>query len=59
MASVDIKDVYYSVEIAYCDQRFPKFEWIGQFYKFSQWAGFLPAEIYKTIKTSLCYFEAV
>ena len=36
---------------------------MGQFYKvymFSQWASFLPTEIYNvTVKTSLCHFKAV
>ena len=53
MASVDIKDVYYSVEIAYCDQRFPKFEWIGQFYKFTCFPNglaFCPRKFTKLLK---------
>ena len=61
MASVDLKDVY-SVPIAYCDKKYLKFEWMGQFYKFTclpNGLAFCPSEIYKTIKTSLCYFEAV
>ena len=59
MASVDVKDSYYSVPIACCDKKYLKFEWMGQFYKFTCFPNGLPAEIYKTIKTSLCYIEAV
>ena len=37
MASVDLKDAYYSVPIAYCDQqKYLKFEWMVQFYKFTR-----------------------
>jgi len=35
MASVDLKDAYYSVPIAHCDQKYLKFQWMGQFYKFT------------------------
>ena len=34
MASIDIKDAYYSVPIAETDQRYLKFEWQGVLYKF-------------------------
>jgi hypothetical protein len=34
MASVDFKDAYYSVPIAYIDQKYLKFIWDGQLYKF-------------------------
>ena len=31
MASVDLKDAYYSVPNAYCDKKYLKFERMGQF----------------------------
>ena len=34
MASVDLKDAYYSVSIASTDQKYLKFVWDGQLYKF-------------------------
>ena len=33
MASIDIKDAYYSVPIAGTDQKYLKFEWQGILYK--------------------------
>ena len=35
MASIDIKDAYYSVPIAETDQKYLKFEWQGVLYKFT------------------------
>ena len=35
MASIDIKDAYYSVPIAATDQKYLKFEWKGKPYKFT------------------------
>ena len=34
MASIDIKDAYYTVPIAESDQKFLKFQWRGKIYKF-------------------------
>lgn len=35
MASVDLKDAYYSVSIAESDQKYLKFKWSGNLYKFT------------------------
>ena len=35
MASIDIKDAYYSVPVADSDQKYLKFEWHDTLYKFS------------------------
>ena len=35
VTSVDLKDAYYSVPIAQCEKKYLKFEWMGQFYKFT------------------------
>jgi len=53
MASVDLKDAYYSVPIAYCDQKYLKFEWMGQFYKFTCFPNglaFCPRKFTKLLK---------
>ena len=51
---------HYSVPLAYCDQKYQKFECMGQVYVLSRRAGFMSAEIdkLKTHKTSFCYFKA-
>jgi len=53
MTSVDLKDTYYSVPIAYCDQKYLKFEWLGQFYKFTCFPNglaFCPRKFTKLLK---------
>ena len=35
MASVDLKDAYYSVPIASEDRKFLKFEWKGDYYQYT------------------------
>ena len=35
MASVDLKDAYYSVPIALEDRKFLKFEWKGDYYQYT------------------------
>ena len=53
MASVDLKDAYYSVPVAYCDQKLLKFEWMGQSYKFicfPNGLAFCPRKFTKLLK---------
>ena len=59
MGSVDLKDAYYSVPIAYCDQqKYLKFEWTIQFYKFTRFPNglaFCPRNlkpVYATLRQS-------
>ena len=35
MASVDLKDAYYSIPIAAVDRKFLMFEWKGKYYQFT------------------------
>ena len=53
MASVDLKDAYYSVPVACCDQKYLKFEPMGQFYKFTCFPNglaFCPRKFTKLLK---------
>ena len=47
MASIDIKDAYYTVPIAESDQKFLKYKWRGVIYKFVCFPnGYLPSQVY-------------
>ena len=49
MASIDIKDAYYSVPIADTDQKYLMFEWKGILYKFTCFPiGLVPKKVHKT-----------
>ena len=50
MASIDIKDAYYSVPVADSDKKYLKFEWHDTLYKFSCFpnASTVPEEVHKT-----------
>ena len=53
MASVDLKDAYFSVPIAYCDKKYLKFEWMGQLYQFTCFPNglaFCPRKLTKLLK---------
>lgn len=53
LASVDLKDAYYSVPFAYCDQKYLKFEWMGQLDKFTYFPNkltFCPRKFTKLLK---------
>ena len=53
MASVDLKDAYYSVPIAHEHQKYLKFLWRGQFYKlvcFPNGLAFCPRKFTKLLK---------
>ena len=58
MASVDIKDAYYSVPIADTDQKYLTFEWRGILYKFTCFPNGLalcPRKFTKLLKPVCCY----
>lgn len=53
LASVDLKDAYYSVPFAYCDQKYLKFEWMGQLDEFTYFPNgltFCPRKFTKLLK---------
>ena len=60
MASVDLKDAYYSVQISPGYQKYLKFTWNGTLYKFTCFPNGLaccPPPIHKTHETSLLYIK--
>lgn len=60
MASIDIKDAYYSVPIAETDQKYLKFEWQGVLYKFTCFPNGLalcPRKFTKLLKPVYCYLR--
>ena len=57
MASIDIKDAYYSVPISENDQKYLKFEWNGAIYKFTCFPNGLalcPRKFTKLLKPVCC-----
>ena len=53
MASIDLKDAYYSVPIATADQKYLKFQWRGKLYKyvcFPNGLAFCPRKFTKLLK---------
>ena len=53
MASIDLKDAYYSVPIATADQKYLKFQWQGKLYKyvcFPNGLAFCPRKFTKLLK---------
>ena len=60
MASIDIKDAYYSVPVADSDQKYLKFEWHDTLYKFSCFPNGLalcPRKFTKLLKPVYCYLR--
>ena len=60
MASIDIKDAYYSVPIAETDQKYLKFEWQGVLYKFTCFPNGLALclrKFTKLLKPVYCYLR--
>ena len=54
MASIDLKDAYYSVPFATADQKYLKFQWRGKLYKyvcFPNRLAFCPRKFTKLLKT--------
>lgn len=60
MASIDIKDAYYSVPVADSDKKYLKFEWHDTLYKFSCFPNGLalcPRKFTKLLKPVYCYLR--